>query len=186
MKIILELIERFVSISGNPIIDSILFLFIGFISFTVAFGLVGFIFDAVGKYNSKLMSNVHWSTRIIIFFSLTFIFVKIAQFISWLFSFQWWVYLIVVLAIFIIVILVYLIKYRVMKQINKNNKISEEVIKGVPKSIKEEQNQQKIKIEYDKYLCPRCTQLLVERKGPYGKFIGCSSYPKCNYTRKRF
>ena len=29
-------------------------------------------------------------------------------------------------------------------------------------------------------------ELLVERKGPYGKFIGCSSYPKCNYTRKRF
>ena len=31
--------------------------------------------------------------------------------------------------------------------------------------------------------CPRCNGLLVERKGKYGKFIGCSNYPDCKFTQ---
>ena len=38
-------------------------------------------------------------------------------------------------------------------------------------------------INYDKNVCPLCGGNLVERKGKYGKFIGCSNYPKCRYTR---
>jgi hypothetical protein len=30
--------------------------------------------------------------------------------------------------------------------------------------------------------CPKCGNKLVERKGKYGSFKGCSSYPKCRYT----
>lgn len=33
-------------------------------------------------------------------------------------------------------------------------------------------------------ICPICGSKLVERKGQYGKFIGCSSYPKCYYKRE--
>ncbi len=33
-------------------------------------------------------------------------------------------------------------------------------------------------------ICPRCGSKLVERNGKYGKFIGCSSYPKCKYIKK--
>ncbi|MBQ9024176.1 MAG: NERD domain-containing protein [Bacilli bacterium] len=29
--------------------------------------------------------------------------------------------------------------------------------------------------------CPKCGGKLVERNGKYGKFIGCSNYPKCKY-----
>ena len=32
-------------------------------------------------------------------------------------------------------------------------------------------------------ICPLCGEKLVIRNGRYGKFIGCSSYPKCKYTR---
>jgi len=32
--------------------------------------------------------------------------------------------------------------------------------------------------------CPLCGSPLVERKGEFGSFIGCSNYPKCKYTRK--
>ena len=32
-------------------------------------------------------------------------------------------------------------------------------------------------------VCPRCNGLLVERKGKYGKFIGCSNYPDCKFTQ---
>jgi len=30
-------------------------------------------------------------------------------------------------------------------------------------------------------VCPRCGGDLVARVGPYGKFYGCSNYPKCRY-----
>lgn len=32
--------------------------------------------------------------------------------------------------------------------------------------------------------CPKCGANLVERKGKYGKFYGCSTYPKCDYIQK--
>jgi len=32
--------------------------------------------------------------------------------------------------------------------------------------------------------CPECGGVLVERDGKFGKFFGCSNYPKCTYTQK--
>lgn len=32
--------------------------------------------------------------------------------------------------------------------------------------------------------CPRCGGVLVERRGRYGAFTGCSNYPKCKYVLK--
>jgi restriction system protein len=32
--------------------------------------------------------------------------------------------------------------------------------------------------------CPQCSGKLVERNGKYGKFWGCSNYPKCKFTKK--
>jgi hypothetical protein len=34
----------------------------------------------------------------------------------------------------------------------------------------------------DSMICPRCGGTLVRRKGKYGEFYGCSSYPSCRYT----
>ena len=31
--------------------------------------------------------------------------------------------------------------------------------------------------------CPNCGGELKEKNGKYGKFLGCSNYPKCEYTR---
>lgn len=33
-------------------------------------------------------------------------------------------------------------------------------------------------------VCPRCGGHLVERQGSYGKFVACSNYPKCKFTKK--
>ena len=43
------------------------------------------------------------------------------------------------------------------------------------KNIK--QTQQELK----QGICPRCGGILVERDGQYGKFYGCSNYPKCRF-----
>lgn len=39
-------------------------------------------------------------------------------------------------------------------------------------------------IEDIKTKCPFCGSELVERNGKYGRFIGCSAYPRCKYKRK--
>lgn len=33
-------------------------------------------------------------------------------------------------------------------------------------------------------ICPKCNGNLVERSGKFGKFLGCSNYPKCRYTKQ--
>ena len=33
--------------------------------------------------------------------------------------------------------------------------------------------------------CPQCGGDLVRRKGRYGYFVGCASYPKCKYVERR-
>ena len=38
---------------------------------------------------------------------------------------------------------------------------------------------------FDKTICPMCGCKLVERNGKNGKFIGCTGYPKCRYTRSK-
>ncbi len=39
-------------------------------------------------------------------------------------------------------------------------------------------------VENLKTKCPLCGSRLVLRDGRYGRFYGCSAYPKCRYTRK--
>ena len=36
----------------------------------------------------------------------------------------------------------------------------------------------------NKNICPRCSATLIVKQGKYGRFIGCSNYPKCRYTKK--
>ena len=37
--------------------------------------------------------------------------------------------------------------------------------------------------KYDPTICPNCGGKLRERSGPYGRFYGCTNYPKCRYSR---
>lgn len=45
-------------------------------------------------------------------------------------------------------------------------------------------NIKKTKQDLNSGICPRCGGRLVERTGPYGKFIGCSNYPNCKFILK--
>jgi len=38
--------------------------------------------------------------------------------------------------------------------------------------------------EQQKEECPKCSGYLIERKGPFGRFFGCSKYPKCRFIKK--
>ena len=155
----LDFISNFIEITGNSTADSIILTIIGLIAFLVAFGFVGMIFDALGIYDSDLMSDTHWLVRVIVFLGISFICIEIAKFIKWLFRFQWWIYLIGGIVLIGIIILLFAIT---------NNKTKEEIV------------------TFDKDQCPRCGGLLVKRHGPYGNFYGCENFPinNCRYTRK--
>lgn len=45
-------------------------------------------------------------------------------------------------------------------------------------------NIKKTKQDLSSGICPRCGGRLVEKTGPYGKFIGCSNYPNCKFILK--
>ena len=40
-----------------------------------------------------------------------------------------------------------------------------------------------VKKETNIYTCPRCGGRLIIKNGRYGRFIGCSNYPRCKYTK---
>jgi uncharacterized membrane protein len=42
----------------------------------------------------------------------------------------------------------------------------------------------KMRKDLNDNICPRCGGKLVERNGKYGKFYGCSNYPKCKFIKK--
>ena len=188
-KAIIDLIGELVEISGNSTIDTIIFAIIGAISLSIAFGLVGIIFDALGFYDSDLMSDTHWSIRVLVFAGLTWLGVKIAQLIKWLFSFQWWVYVIAGVVLIGIIILIYYIKSR-MSENTASSATPIEPPKVETTVQTEEKEEPQVVVTTNKtdnrYYCPRCHSRLVKRHGPYGDFYGCESFGKtgCRYTRK--
>ena len=40
------------------------------------------------------------------------------------------------------------------------------------------------KKKYDPTVCPDCGGKLIEKKGKFGKFMGCANYPRCRFTRR--
>lgn len=58
---------------------------------------------------------------------------------------------------------------------NENNLITnEEIVEDINKLLD----------DLDNDICPRCGGSLVLREGRFGKFYGCSNYPKCDFKKK--
>jgi len=174
---LIELISNIVDITGNALVDTIIFAVIGFVSGSIAFGLVGLVSNATRNYNSKSMSELHWGIRVILFVLITYVLVLIAKAIKWMITPPRLYFLIGIVAIIIICIL-----YKIFKK-SGDDKNNEAIEIDNEKPIIEEVKPNKL-IKNDIKLCPYCGGLLVERQGPYGVFLGCSGYPKCKYTRK--
>lgn len=64
--------------------------------------------------------------------------------------------------------------YNKLSELKNSNQLTE---KEHIKNINTQQKQLK------KGICPRCGGKLVLRDGKYGKFYGCSNYPKCKFTK---
>ena len=66
----------------------------------------------------------------------------------------------------VVIIIIECIYYRLKK--SATNKINEKIAS----------------IKTNGGVCPLCGGKLIMRNGKYGRFIGCSNYPKCKYTEK--
>ncbi len=180
MEQLFNFITNFVEITGNTTIDNVLLWIIGIISFSVSFNLVGMIFDAIGLYDSDLMSDCHWIIRLIVFVGLSSLLIALCKFIKWIFGFQWWIYLIAGIIIVGIIIFTFILKHKLS---NKN------LEKSINNTINTNENLQENKTEGSitkKDLCPRCGGKLIKRHGPCGNFYGCENFSttNCRYTRK--
>lgn len=67
----------------------------------------------------------------------------------------------------------------IYEDILEKNILDKETKKEHVKKIKEYKAENKSSLS----ICPRCNSELKNRKGKNGDFIGCSSYPKCRYTK---
>ena len=72
-------------------------------------------------------------------------------------------------------------KESVFKKINTLNLVKTYDKKQHVKSIKQRIQKREDSIKKNK--CPQCGDNLTLRKGKYGNFLGCNSYPKCKFTR---
>lgn len=70
----------------------------------------------------------------------------------------------------------------IKETLEKKNITDKSIRKSHVKSIKNNIKDNEIKEK--NMICPKCGGELIERNGKYGKFIGCSNYPKCKYTSK--
>ena len=61
----------------------------------------------------------------------------------------------------------------------RNKKAKREHVRKVKNQASKRKQAEKSKV------CPRCGHKLVLRNGKYGKFYGCSNYPKCKYILKK-
>ena len=119
MNSIIDIISTICPITGNGVIDTILFATITFIAFKVAWTLTGAFADSLGNHDSGTMSLLHWIIRILVFVGLLSVILGIVHFIRWLLSWPWWGYLI--FGVSFLMIAVGIFAFIFLKKRKKNN-----------------------------------------------------------------
>ncbi|WP_240252851.1 NERD domain-containing protein [Ferdinandcohnia quinoae] len=72
---------------------------------------------------------------------------------------------------------------RIASKLENITKADSDKKKQHVKNVKDSQRFYQYKINAN--MCPKCGSDLVERKGKYGAFKGCSNYPKCRFVAKQ-
>ena len=71
---------------------------------------------------------------------------------------------------------------RIVLELSNLPRVDKEMRTKHISDIKKDVEAKKKKIESG--ICPKCNGVLIERRGPYGRFLGCSNYPKCKFVQK--
>lgn len=69
---------------------------------------------------------------------------------------------------------------RIVSKISSANIVEEKSRETHAYSVQQTQQRKRQMIATG--ICPQCRSALVERKGKFGSFLGCSNYPRCKFT----
>lgn len=122
MNNIIDFISTICPITGNSIVDTILFFAIGSIAFASAWAVTKIAASGV-DYDSDSMSGIHWFVRIVVFLGLLGLVLGIVHLVRWFLSFKWWVYLIVGCSLLLIVVGLVFLHIAIKKKKACNSKI---------------------------------------------------------------
>lgn len=191
MKNFLDLLSIFLSITGNSNVDSVILGIIIFIGMTIAYKLVGRIFDTIGFYDADIMSGTNGIIQFVFFLSMFFLFKGVYNFFTWLLSLAWWVYLIIALVMILIFVVISLVTHKYNARKYAFNRNIEEKIGEVKQDNNNVHMQKEREFFELREVCPRCGGKLLIRHGPYGEFWGCENYngtskQSCKYTRSSY
>lgn len=120
IKGLIDFISTICPITGNDLIDTVLFALICAASLFVAFKLTGLFADETGQHDSSIMSCMHWIIRIVVFVNLLLLVIGIVNLIHFVTSWPWWGYLIFGLVVAHVITGVILIVFS--KEKKKHNK----------------------------------------------------------------
>lgn len=109
---VLDLIETFLPLTGEPVLDTVLSIVIGVIAFRIAWAIAGQV-----ECNSFWMSVIHWAIRIVGFVVLWFLCSGLYWFIRLLCLIPWWAWIIV--GAFVAYILLLVIMLAIIKRTEK-------------------------------------------------------------------
>ena len=99
MSNLFNIITSLIEITKNQHLNLIILFTIGLISFLVAFGIVGAIFETLGIFPSSIMSDVHWAIRLAVFLLLSFFAIVLVKFVAFIINLDWWIHLVLILLI---------------------------------------------------------------------------------------
>ena len=115
MNGVIDFISTICPITGNDLVDTILFALITFVAFCAAWKTAGFLSN-----DSEIMSFIHWIIRIIVFIALLATILGIINLIHWIGSWPWWVYVIIGISIAHVLSLIVVV-YAIRKKKKKKN-----------------------------------------------------------------
>ena len=54
---------------------------------------------------------------------------------------------------------------------------------SIPQNTESEQHLEVDKKQTENQICPKCGKEMFEKNGKFGKFLGCTGFPNCRYTK---
>lgn len=123
MKNVIDIISNICPITGDALIDSLIFFIIGIICFLIAWFLTGTIAEMLDFYNSSVMSFFHWFIRIVVFAFLLAITIGIVNFVHWISSWPLWAYILLICVVICAIVgFAIVVSHKSKNHIKKDNK----------------------------------------------------------------
>ena len=115
LKFIFEYLTDSYSLLENPLDNYIIMAVVGFVTFLIAYAIVGWLYEMHMIEGSGVGSILHWSLRLVIFVGINYAVATAIRVYKWLTgipTYIWWILITAMVGIAVIVIIVKIVLYR--------------------------------------------------------------------------